>query len=514
MHSDKPLVGTGLTFANVTNKLQPSKCLAFVFCLMAAFNLMASSANEEMPSSSDDAAPLCVSGIQLYDVELCDGAQLALYPELTGAVTPITYSWSGPNGLTGSSNFLSISNVDSDDAGTYAITVVDGNNCEVNTSVEVTVLPPPELVFESVEVSCIDSDPVELVASPAGGIFAGAGVIDGVYFDPSITGGGLHPIVYSYTDANGCSNTITNYANVDSGQNLSCKGDLNVSLDENCSLSNLSVGLFLDSQLDPQFFTYVLKDQFDNIIPLEDIGSFAGECVIYEVIDICSGNICWGNMCIEDKIAPANFNCDCETPYMDDGTGNLIENPDCVFYSYDIWDLEILEAPGGANQVLPSVNGATPVDNCTVFDDADISIQIFPNGDDCVSTSVVRTISYSYLDYDGQVQIIDCQQTFLFKRVDLYSSGTTENGAWDGHPDIFTAYGNDGIFAYYTPEKKIEMPCGSDLTPESIAAHYDIDTPTRPEGIDKDDFNQTPSIVEYNEGIPYAYPYVVVQGWK
>ena len=103
----------------------------------------------------------------------------------------------------------------------------------------------------------------------------------------------------------------------------------------------------------------------------------------------------------------------------------------------------------------------------------------------------------------------------MFKPVDLLSSGTTDNGAWDGHADIFTAFNHDGEFAYYTPEREVIMPCGSELTPEAIAAYYDIDTPGRPVGVENDDYpTQTPNIEEHNEGIPYAYPYVVVQGWR
>ena len=457
---------------------------------------------------------VCLTSVSVDDVGICEGQRLVLIPEVTDGVGPLTYTWTGPNALMESSATIIINNITMADAGTYSVTIVDANGCEASTSADVEVFPIPELLIEAVPVLCLSEAPVELVATPSGGFFSGPGTIDGTHFDPSIVGSGEYIIIYSYTDPNGCTNTEVINIKVHGAENLSCKGDLNVSLDEECSLGDLTVELFLDEHLDPQFYTFQLKDQYGNIIDLDDVGSFAGQCIIYEVIDICTGNLCWGNMCIEDKIAPENFNCDCEVPYIDDGNGNLIENPDCVFYCYDFWDLEILEAAGGANEVLPPVSSTTPIDNCTEFGDPEVSIQVFPNGDDCATKTVIRTVSYSYLDYDGTVQIIECLQTFLFKPVDLFSSGKTDNGAWDGHADIFTAYSNDGIFAYYTPEKEVIMPCGSDLSPESIAAHYDVDTPTRPVGIENDDFGQTPSIVEYNEGVPYAFPYAVVQGWK
>ena len=458
---------------------------------------------------------VCLTAVAIEDVELCLGEGLVLIPQLTEGDAPFTYSWTGPNGLSATSGTIITNSVTVDDGGAYAITVVDSNGCEASTTAEVQVNPLPVVEIEAVEqVLCINDEPIELVGTPIGGFFSGPGTVGGTHFDASLAGSGEHTVVYSYTDANGCTNATSTLVKVHGVENLSCKGDLNVSLDEECSLGNLSVELFLDAHLDPQFYTFLLKEQNGTIIEIDDIGSFAGQCIIYEVIDICTGNLCWGNMCIEDKIAPEDFSCDCEVPYIDDGNGNLIENPDCVFYCYDFWDLEILEAAGGANEVLPPVIGATPEDNCTEFGDPEVSIQVYPNGDDCATKSVVRTISYSYLDYEGEVQTIECQQTYLFKPVDLFSSGTTDNGAWDGHADIFNAYSNDGTFAYYTPEKEVIMPCGSDLSPESIAAHYDVDTPTRPPGIENDDYTQTPTIVEYNEGVPYAYPYVVVQGWS
>jgi len=50
--------------------------------------------------------------------------------------------------------------------------------------------------------------------SPASGTYSGAGVSSGS-FDPALAGAGTHPITYSFTDVNGCTNTTTQNVYVD-----------------------------------------------------------------------------------------------------------------------------------------------------------------------------------------------------------------------------------------------------------------------------------------------------------
>lgn len=55
---------------------------------------------------------------------------------------------------------------------------------------------------------CINADSVQLTGSPGGGIFTGAGM-SGDYFYPNFATAGIHPVVYTYTNANGCEYTKT-----------------------------------------------------------------------------------------------------------------------------------------------------------------------------------------------------------------------------------------------------------------------------------------------------------------
>lgn len=79
-----------------------------------------------------------------------------------------------------------------------------------------TVNEIPTVFFSGLATSYLIVDnAVSLVGSPSGGTFSGNG-ISGSTFDPSAAGTGTHAITYSYTSAEGCSNSYTLNVNVTS----------------------------------------------------------------------------------------------------------------------------------------------------------------------------------------------------------------------------------------------------------------------------------------------------------
>lgn len=95
-------------------------------------------------------------------------------------------------------------------SGSYYVTVTDSaTGCTGTDTVVVTIntLPNVTLMMPS-STPCVDDASITLSGgSPAGGTYSGPGVTAGV-FDPSV-GAGNHTIVYTYTDANGCTNSAT-----------------------------------------------------------------------------------------------------------------------------------------------------------------------------------------------------------------------------------------------------------------------------------------------------------------
>ncbi|MGL5889540.1 MAG: T9SS type A sorting domain-containing protein, partial [Bacteroidia bacterium] len=98
---------------------------------------------------------------------------------------------------------------------TFTVTGTAANGCTDSANVTVTAntIPTVSLSIGS-DTLCINAPAQTLNGQPAGGVFSGPGV-SGNQFDPAVALPGTHPIVYNYTDANGCSNTDTIMVMVD-----------------------------------------------------------------------------------------------------------------------------------------------------------------------------------------------------------------------------------------------------------------------------------------------------------
>ena len=304
---------------------------------------------------------------------------------------------------------------------------------------------------------------------------------------------------------------------------LVCNDHINLSAGPDC-LVNLTADMILEG-IDPEctgsgfpsFYDVLILDDSGNPLPTDDTyggitfdaSELVGQTITVEVISVCNSYTCGTTITIEDKITP-ELNCDCETPYLADG---VTPNPDCTFSCFEVSDLEILEEPGRNNELLPDADDMVPDDNCIDFGFPTYNIT-YSEGPNCGEEIVTRELLWTYTDFNGEVQYLSCTQNFLFDNLDITSIGATVNGAWDGYPDVFTANAGDRpMQSIYTPEQVVYLSCGADVSPAGIAAAYDIDTPGRPTGIDRDDHSQTPNLVEHNEGYAYAYPYVVQGGW-
>jgi len=111
----------------------------------------------------------------------------------------LSYEWnSGP--LTETINVT--------ESGNYSCTGINEYGCEGSSnqlSVEVFDLPEVAMGL-STDSICISADPVGIVGLPLGGTYVGDGIV-GSSIDPGLAGGGAHQVYYTFTDANGCSNS-------------------------------------------------------------------------------------------------------------------------------------------------------------------------------------------------------------------------------------------------------------------------------------------------------------------
>jgi hypothetical protein len=91
-------------------------------------------------------------------------------------------------------------------------TVYYNKNCGT-AAMNLSVTAAPVLAFTNSVSSLCYGDSLTLTASPSGGFFSGTGVSGNMFYS-SAAGLGSETVNYSYTDANGCSNTKTNTINV------------------------------------------------------------------------------------------------------------------------------------------------------------------------------------------------------------------------------------------------------------------------------------------------------------
>lgn len=141
-----------------------------------------------------------------------------------------TGSYSG-NGVVGSEIISNLSG-----SGTFIITFtfVDTNSCVDSASQSITVNPLPTVSLSSQGVYCEDSASIALSGgSPVGGTYSGTGVRGGV-FTPNASLLGTNQITYSYTDANGCTDSATNTLVINAVPNVS----LNLGFSQLCENDN------------------------------------------------------------------------------------------------------------------------------------------------------------------------------------------------------------------------------------------------------------------------------------
>jgi hypothetical protein len=94
-------------------------------------------------------------------------------------------------------------------SGIFYVTVTDANGCMGSDTIGVTINPLPDVTATANPTTlCLDDANVALSAVPVGGSWSGPGVT-GTTFSPMTAGNGTQSVIYTFTDANGCTGADT-----------------------------------------------------------------------------------------------------------------------------------------------------------------------------------------------------------------------------------------------------------------------------------------------------------------
>ena len=97
------------------------------------------------------------------------GANITLAAAATGAA-PLSYQWQhqGTNLANGTTNTLSLLNVQTNDAGAYRVVITNVAGATTSSVASVTVIVPPSIVTQPTNATVIAGAPVSFVAEAAG----------------------------------------------------------------------------------------------------------------------------------------------------------------------------------------------------------------------------------------------------------------------------------------------------------------------------------------------------------
>lgn len=183
--------------------------------------------------------PVAAAGV---DKDICIGESIEIgaRPAASNGTAPYLYKWTPASSLDSdvAENPIASPTVTTE----YVLTVYDANNCMDVDSMVVTVNPLPQPTIDNIEDNyCIYDDIIVLQGSPVGGVFEGNG-ISGSTFIPALAGVGVHEIKYTYTDDNGCTNSVSYIVNVHPRPIIYAGDDQTIYLGESTVMTATSQG--------------------------------------------------------------------------------------------------------------------------------------------------------------------------------------------------------------------------------------------------------------------------------
>ena len=212
----------------------------------------------------------------------CEGTTLFL---TASSIPGVSYAWTGPNGFTSNEQNPSIPNVSLAAAGSYIVTVTDGNGCTNQATAQVAVNPNPAAPVAPNQTVC-EGTTLFLTASVIPGVSYSWTGPNGFTSDqqnpsiPNVTLAAAGVYTVTVTDGNGCTNQATAQVTV----NLNPIATLGASAASVCDGVQVTLTAFIPTVLTNAVGADTYSAQlFDNGIPTGDFVSGSGSIIVFMV---------------------------------------------------------------------------------------------------------------------------------------------------------------------------------------------------------------------------------------
>jgi hypothetical protein len=116
---------------------------------------------------------------------------------------------------------------------------------------------------------------------------------------------GTFVLTLTESEPGGCSITVSQNLVIEQAHSMICDDNLNVSLNESCFI-DITADIMLENNPYPNdsYIVVVIDNDGDTISTNVNGFAYIGQELTVSVIHGCSENSCWGNITVEDKIAP------------------------------------------------------------------------------------------------------------------------------------------------------------------------------------------------------------------
>ncbi len=263
---------------------------------------------------------------------------------------------------------------------------------------------------------------------------------------------------------------------------IACNDTISFSINTDCT-AETRIEMFLESEPEEvcgeyvpdylsTFYNAVVTNADGDPVSDDELVDYLGQCLSFEVTDLCSENSCWGTVCIEDKITPVIENC---------------EDLDMSLRCFEL------------DHVLNSKWYTHPTKGILPYP------EVTDCGDD-YTISYVDDFEYTNLE-DPKCGEIIVTRTWI-------SSENTTAGHVIADTCVATyTLGGFTLGDVIHPEAVISLSCGQSAHPDSIQHYFDhpstddIELGENAAGMECDLM-----ALENNEGVVYAYPHYYVLG--